>query len=63
VIYCVIVLVVYYKRASKEYPYWEYLFPRDPWTDNSTESQKVSAMIGYAGNNPADYNSEPGQTQ
>lgn len=29
VIYCVIVLVVYYKRASREYPYWEYLFPRD----------------------------------
>lgn len=43
VLYCVIVLVLYYKRASKEYPYWEYLFPRE-------EAQQAQAMVVYRGN-------------
>jgi len=57
VIYCVIVLVVYYKRTSKEYPYWEYLFPRDHENDYSDNSLG-QAMIRYEPeniNNAASY--------
>jgi hypothetical protein len=46
VLYCVIVLVLYYKRASKEYPYWEYLFPRDPL--ESTEGTGKLGFVSYA---------------
>lgn len=52
VLYCVIVLVLYYKRASKEYPYWEYLFPRDTGKTGSVKGpyeqfQKFSGVPTY----------------
>jgi len=56
VIYCVIVLVVYYKRSSKEYPYWEYLFPRNNWNTVETSDvieSKVRGELVYSGYDPA----------
>ena len=46
VIYCVIVLVVYYRRSSREYPYWEFLFA----------VKDKSVAVAVADNSQADTN-------
>jgi hypothetical protein len=47
-IYCIIVLVIYYIRASKSYPYWEYLFRAEQkYASVSSTGPGVSGDIGF----------------